>query len=154
MTFNNQPDWKKCEEEDVSFKKCEEGCGTVLTANIPIMCWVSKDKEEKTVCRTCYDDCDYKETDTNSDNEEEEEECDFNVYGCKKMYKIVITVAGGGMGNGNAYATVEGEWDSEEDFNDDNDGEIYYCEYGNNPVKDYRGSQLKFNEEGTSFNIV
>ncbi len=54
-------------------EECDEHCGTTLTEDTHIMCWVSKDKEEKTVCRACYEDCGYKKTDTNSDNEEEEE---------------------------------------------------------------------------------
>ena len=161
MTFNNQPDWKKCEEEDLSFKKQYEKHLTDKENwdNIaPMKDWTPHDHKEleshiksgKLIPSLQYPDSWIE----NEEEEEEEEECEFNVYGCKKMYKIVITVAGGGMGNGNAYATVEGEWESEEDFNDGDDGEIYYCEYGNNPVRDYRGSQLKFNEEGTSFNIV
>ena len=85
--------------------------------------------------------------------EEQEKEYEFTDYGFKKMYKIIIQVAGGGMSNGNAYACIECEWASEEECNNGEDGEIFYCEYGNNPVRDYRGSQLKFNEEGTSFNI-
>lgn len=62
---------KHREEEEEEDEMCDEGCGTTLTEDTPIMCWVSKDKEEKTVCRTCYDDCGYKETDTNSDNKPE-----------------------------------------------------------------------------------
>tara|TARA_R110002153_G_scaffold128867_2_gene277473 strand:- start:1464 stop:1760 length:297 start_codon:yes stop_codon:yes gene_type:complete len=85
--------------------------------------------------------------------EEEEYEYEFNDYGFNKVYKIVVQVAGGGMGNGNAYATVEGEWACEDDFNNGEDGEIYYCEYGHNPKRDYRGNRLIFNDEGTAFNI-
>ena len=151
MAFYNE---ESCESEE----KCDADCGTTLTEDIPIMCWVSKDKEEKTVCRTCYDDCGYKETDTNSDNkpeeeEEEEDKYEFYDYGFNKVYKVVIMVAGGGMGNGNAYATVEGEWACEDDFNNGEDGEIYYCEYGSYPKKDYRGNRLIFSDEGTGFNI-
>ena len=151
MAFYNE---ESCESEE----KCDADCGTTLTEDIPIMCWVSKDKEEKTVCRTCYDDCGYKETDTNSDNkpeeeEEEEDKYEFYDYGFNKVYKVVIMVAGGGMMNGNAYATVEGEWACEDDFTNGEDGEIYYCEYGSYPKKDYRGNRLIFSDEGTGFNI-
>ena len=85
--------------------------------------------------------------------EEEEYEYEFNIYGFNKVYKIVMQVAGGGMGNGNAYATIEGEWACEDDFNNGEDGKIYYCEYGPNPKRDYRGNRLIFNDEGTAFNI-
>lgn len=87
------------------------------------------------------------------ETKEEEKEYEFYDCGFGKVYKVVITVAGGGMRNGNAYATVEGEWACEDDFNNGEDGEIYYCEYGPNPKRDYRGNRLIFNDEGTSFNI-
>jgi len=82
-----------------------------------------------------------------------EDDYEFFQYAVNKMYRITIQVAGGGMSNGNAYACIEAEWATEEDFNDGADGEIFYCEYGDKPIREYRGSQLKFNEEGTSFNI-
>lgn len=218
--YTSDEDDKRCricadDEPDTEDEECDEGCGTTLTEDTSIMCWVSKDKEEKTVCRACYDDCGYKKTDTNSDNEEEEEdlsfkkqyekhltdkenwnniapmkdwtpqdhkeldsyiksgkliaskqypgswieneeeeeEYEFYDYGVRKVYKVVIQVAGGGMMNGNAYATVEGDWDCEDDFVNGEDGEIYYCEYGKYPKKDYRGNRLIFSDEGTGFNI-
>ncbi len=145
MTFNNQPDWEtyqpKKEEEALICSTCARDFTEECDDRS------SFDEIGKVICMECFDE-------EEEEEEEEKEEYEFNDYGCKKMYKIKIQVAGGGMINGNAYATVEGEWASEEDFNDGDDGEIYYCEYGINPVKDYRGSQLKFNEDGTSFNIV
>jgi len=104
----------------------------------------SFDEIGKVICMECF----YKE-----EEEEEEKEYEFYDYGFNKVYKVVIQVAGGGMMNGNAYATVEGEWACEDDFNNGEDGEIYYCEYGSYPKKDYRGNRLIFSDEGTGFNI-
>ena len=87
------------------------------------------------------------------ETKEEEKEYEFNDYGCSKVYKIVIMVAGGGLGNGNAYATVEGEWACEDDFNNGEDGEIYYCEYGPNPVREWRGVRLRYSDDGNLFKI-
>ena len=149
---DDEPDSEDEEEEE-----CDADCGTTLTEDIPIMCWISKDKEEKNVCRTCYDDCGYKKTDTNSDNEEEEEEdldqYDFECCGFSKVYKVVMNVAGGGMMNGNAYATVEGEWACEDDFVNGEDGEIHYCEYGPNPKREWRGVRLRYSDDGNLFKI-
>jgi len=151
--FSRSEDDKRCRICADDEPECDEGCGTTLTEDTHIMCWVSKDKEEKTVCRACYEDCGYKETDTNSDNEEEEDEYEFISYGIKRIYKVIIQVAGGGMGNGNAYATVEGEWDCEDDFVNGEDGEIHYCEYGNNPVREWRGVRIRYSDDGNSFKI-
>ena len=99
----------KCEccEEEQYLKKCDHGCGTILTIDTPIMCW-SKGEEEKTLCSSCYYDNDYNEDDENEDNlesedeeEEEEEEPPLMVWdgemkesivevecrGCKTIYK-------------------------------------------------------------------
>ena len=86
--------------------------------------------------------------------EEEEEEFQYSAYGVKNIYKVIINVAGGGMMNGNAYANIEGEWETEDGYNDGEDGEIYYCEYGNNPVKYLVGSRIVFDDEGYRFKVV
>ena len=55
------------EEEEQYLKKCDHGCGTILTIDTDIMCW-SKGEEEKTLCTSCYYDNDYNEDDDNEDN--------------------------------------------------------------------------------------
>lgn len=84
--------------------------------------------------------------------EEEEKEYEYYAYGLKKVYKVVINVAGGGMGNGNAYANIEGEWETEEDFENGEEGDIFYCEYGSNPCRNYVGKRIVFGEDD-GFNI-
>ena len=85
---------------------------------------------------------------------EDEWAYEFNDYGFSKVYKIVIMVSGGGMANGNAYATVEGEWANEDDYNNSEDGEVYYCEYGSNPVRKWLGERMIYSDDGKSFNVV
>jgi len=63
-------------------------------------------------------------------SEDEEDEYEFYNYGEKDG---VIQVAGGGMMNGNAFATVELI-----------DGKYWYCEYGKNAFSEYRGLELKY----------
>ncbi len=89
-------------------------------------------------------------------NENTETEYDFCGYGLDKEYVVKITVSGGGMMNGNAYATVECIYKSEEDYeNDPQDVPlgIYYCEYGKNPIREYRGNTIEFADDGDRFNI-
>ena len=63
-----------------------------------------------------------------SDEEEEEERMYYN-YGEKDG---IIQVAGGGMMNGNSYATVEEKVE----------GKYWYCEYGKNPTSYYIGNTM------------
>ncbi len=86
------------------------------------------------------------------EEEEEEEEYEYTGYGIDKIYKVVINVTGGGLGNGNAYANIEGEWKTEDDFNDGEEGEIYYCEYGSYPSKRCVGTRIVWGDED-KFNI-
>lgn len=86
------------------------------------------------------------------EEEEEDEEYEYNAYSISSLYKVVMNVAGGGLMNGNAYANIEGEWKTEEDFNNGEEGVIYYCEYGNNPIRQYKGSRIVWGEED-NFNI-
>jgi hypothetical protein len=55
----------------------------------------------------------------------------------------VIMVAGGGMMNGNAYATIE----------KDLGGKYYYCEYGKYPVKKYVGNKIIYDTEDYEYNF-
>lgn len=86
------------------------------------------------------------------DDSEEEEEYEYTAYGSVKLYKVVINVAGGGMMNGNAYANIEGEWETEEEYETGEEGDIYYCEYGNNPVRRYVGTRIVWGEDD-NFNV-
>tara|TARA_R110002153_G_scaffold253154_1_gene411088 strand:+ start:47 stop:877 length:831 start_codon:yes stop_codon:yes gene_type:complete len=86
------------------------------------------------------------------EEEEEEEEYEYNACSLEKMFKARICVGGGGMGNGNANAYIEGEWRTEEEFNDGEDGEIFYCEYGSNPFRRYEGTRIIWFEDD-NFNI-
>lgn len=63
-------------EEQEQYKKVcdEEGCETILDIDTPIMCYMNNHNGDKTLCRTCYDDGDYKEDDENSDNYESDDE--------------------------------------------------------------------------------
>jgi hypothetical protein len=63
------------DEEDQYKKVCDgELCDTVLGEDVPIMCYMNKERGDKTLCRVCYEDGDYKDDDENEDNEEEEED--------------------------------------------------------------------------------
>jgi len=83
---------------------------------------------------------------------EEEEEYEYGAYSLEKMFKARICVGGGGLMNGNANAYIEGEWKTEDDFNDGEPGEIFYCEYGGNPVKRFVGTRIVWGEDD-KFNV-
>tara|TARA_R110002012_G_scaffold226702_1_gene398867 strand:- start:213 stop:491 length:279 start_codon:yes stop_codon:yes gene_type:complete len=53
-----------------------------------------------------------------------------------------ITVAGGGMMNGNAYATVKKI-----------NNKYYYCEYGPNAYRKYIGNKIIYDEEDYEYNF-
>jgi len=94
----------------------------------------------------------YGEEEEVEEEEEEEKEYDYYAYSLEKEYKVIINVAGGGMMNGNAYANIEGEWETEEDYNNGIEGEIFYCEYGRNEVRKYVGKRIVWGEDD-NFNI-
>tara|TARA_R110002033_G_scaffold132301_1_gene172205 strand:- start:308 stop:619 length:312 start_codon:yes stop_codon:yes gene_type:complete len=96
---------------------------------------------------------DWEKENKDESEDESEDEYEFIHYGSKEVYKLVIQVAGGGLANGNAYATVEGEWASEDDFENGEDGEVYYCEYGTNPVRKWRGERIVYSDDGNSFKV-
>ena len=84
-----------------------------------------------------------------------EKEYEYTGYGTESSYIVKIMVAGGGMMNGNAYAEVECHYKTEEDYNNDPSeaDEIYYCEYGKNPIRTLIGDKIVYDEEGYNFNI-
>tara|TARA_R110000822_G_scaffold22921_2_gene71239 strand:+ start:1819 stop:2070 length:252 start_codon:yes stop_codon:yes gene_type:complete len=80
-------------------------------------------------------------TDTDSSDEDEYE---YYNYGTQEDGSFMI--AGGGLRNGNAYATIE------------YDNGYYYCEYGINPSKKYIGYNIDWSDEANetegAFNII
>jgi len=73
------------------------------------------------------------DNDTNCYDTDEEEDTYYN-YG--KQKNGAFLVAGGGLGNGNAYATIEKRFDK-----------YYYCEYGQYPYSQYVGNRLVWIEK-------
>ena len=77
------------------------------------------------------------------------EEPQFYANNKTESYIVKLLVAGGGMMNGNAYAEVEAHYKNEEDWNNGEDAvDIYYCEYGKNPCRDWIG---EWDDEGFIF---
>ena len=88
-----------------------------------------------------------------SDNEEKEWQ--FCAYGNESKYIVKLTVAGGGMMNGNAYATVELEYEDVDAYYEDHECAMcYYCEYGKNPSRRYIGNKVIFCEDGDHFDVI
>ena len=81
------------------------------------------------------------------DDSEEEKEYEYNACSISKIYKVVINVAGGGLTNGNVYANIEGEWKTEEDYENGEEGEIFYCEYGSNPIRVPWGTRIVWGDD-------
>jgi hypothetical protein len=83
------------------------------------------------------------EVEEEEEESDEEEEYEYGDYGVDNDTGEIM-VAGGGMANGNAYATIKV------------DGyHITYREYGKNAMHShYRNHVLEYNDEGTSFNVV
>lgn len=72
----------------------------------------------------------------------------FYAYNKTENYIVKLLVAGGGMMNGNAYAEVEAHYKSEDDWLNMEDAiDIYYCEYGKNPCRDWIGTRFIWNED-------
>ena len=61
----------------------------------------------------------------------------FSCFGIEEKKFTEIQVAGGGIGNGNAYATIEIY-----------ENEVVYREYGNNPVRKIIGSKIVWDGDG------
>ena len=94
------------------------------------------------------------------ENEEYEFPCcniEHNYNYEKNLTKVEIMVAGGGMSNGNAYATVEGHFKGTPDdillrmVEDDTEWE--YCEYGKNPCRVLLGNFIDFDDGGFNFTV-
>jgi hypothetical protein len=69
---------------------------------------------------------------------------EFTAYGFEILTIKRMIVAGGGLSNGNAYATIEEDEENEE---------VYYCEYGKNPVRRVVGKRVVYVDNEGSFNV-
>jgi hypothetical protein len=91
------------DEEEEQYKKVCDGelCDVVLGEDVSIMCYMNDKRGDKTLCRECYEDGDYKDDDENEDNDEsedEEEDTEFKkvlaVYGADKVLETLKDVYG------------------------------------------------------------
>lgn len=104
---------------------------------------------EELICRCNHSwdkdtDCICKEEDSEEDSEEEEE-YEYTAYSLGKMFKVRIFVGGAGY--------IEGEWKTEEDFNNGEEGEIFYCNYSSDPpTRRYEGTKIVWGEDD-NFNV-
>ena len=72
-------------------------------------------------------------------SDQEEHEYEYQNYGTEKeprFGELSYQVAGGGMMNGNAYATIELK-----------DGIYFYCEYGKNASRQAVGNKIVWSDE-------
>ena len=58
-------------------------CGVMLTINVPIMCYMSEEHGDKTVCNSCYMSYFMWRDDENTDNEEEITLCQASAQASK-----------------------------------------------------------------------
>ena len=93
------------------------------------------------------------DSETNDSETNDEDEYPYGDFGNKIVYKLIINVAGGGLGNGNTYANIEAEFRNLEDLNNRENAKYYYCEYGSNPIRRYEGEYIQYNEEGYCFKV-
>ncbi len=70
----------------------------------------------------------------------------FTAYNCEQIYMKRIMVAGGGMGNGNAYAVIEILYNDEQMEEVDS---VWYKEFGNNPISKRIGNDVEWCEDDT-----
>ncbi len=85
------------EEEDEQYKKVCDGelCDIVLGEDVPIMCYMNEKRGDKTLCRECYEDGNYKDDDENEDNEDEDDmevKKVLAVYGADKVMETLKDV--------------------------------------------------------------
>jgi len=86
----------------------------------------------------CCQPCRVPESDDEEEEEEEEDEYTYYNYGVQKNGAFLV--AGGGLGNGNACATIEKK-----------DGKYYYCEYGKYPRQSCEGNTLIWVEKSPNW---
>ena len=85
-------------------------------------------------CIPCYEKYEEKYYEEEKEEESDEEEYEYYNYGTQEDGSFMV--AGGGMMNGNAYATVEKRNDK-----------YYYCEFGKCPFNIYIGDIIDWSEE-------
>ena len=113
------------EEEEDEGSKCGE-CGVSTQGRKIRSLW------NNTLCEKCGEEDEEEE-------EEEEEKWEYHNYETEKtpaFGEISYQVAGGGLQNGNAYATIELK-----------KGMYYYCEYGKNPSRSFVGDTIVWSDE-------
>ena len=94
------------------------------------------------VCNICfspsmYDIVEKEDSDSDSDSDSEDE-YEYENYGTQPDGSYMV--AGSGMMNGNAYATVEKK-----------DDKYYYCEYGRCASRQYIGDTITWSKEGGEY---
>ena len=133
--INSNIDDKIIKDTDSDNKECE--CGGEY-----FKCKVCGDPYKCAYCGICNEECEkrakwtpyyYDEVKREEDSEDEDE---YEYENCGTQPDGSYMVAGGGMMNGNAYATVEKK-----------DGKYYYCEYGPSPYRKYIGNAIIWSDE-------
>ena len=72
-------------------------------------------------------------------------------FECKRIYNVA---RGNIITPGNSYATIEVSYNSIEDMENDDDYEVEYCEYGENPFRDYVGNCIEISPDGYKFRVT
>jgi hypothetical protein len=98
---------------------------------------------------------DKEENDGNDENNDKEENDDlratfeYSIYASEKIKRIQVP-GGGGLPGGNVSAHIEVS------LNDDGEpeGPIFYVEWGPEYRREFVGTELVFDDEGVSFNVV
>jgi len=153
MGYDSDGEWF-CPECISQYKEPCAECKCTLTIDTPIMCYMNAKEGDATLCSECYWKCEYYEDDENEDNEDEindfiechkkdcdeEEEDEYTYYNYGVQKNGAFLVAGGGLGNGNACATIEKK-----------DGKYYYCEYGKYPRQSCEGNTLIWVEKSPNW---
>jgi len=153
MGYDSDGEWF-CPECISQYKEPCAECKCTLTIDTPIMCYMNAKEGDATLCSECYWKCEYYEDDENEDNEDEindfiechkkdcdeEEEDEYTYYNYGVQKNGAFLVAGGGLMNGNACATIEKK-----------DGKYYYCEYGKYPRQSCEGNTLIWVEKSPNW---
>ena len=110
---------------------------------IKYFCDLCENKDCKQYCRFRNDNCNcgswycgYCNDSYAISKDEEEDEDEYEYSNCGTQPDGSYVVTGGGMMNGNAYATVENK-----------EGKYYYCEYGPTAYRKYIGSTIIWSDE-------
>ena len=127
-------------------KLVEQKCWTCGDTDVKHKTYRDALDEYELTCDKCHR-IEYPEEYEEEEEEEEEEEWEYCNCGIEKeprFGKISYMVAGGGLMNGNAYATVEFIPKGKSKRYSD---QYYRCEYGNNPKREYIGDTIVWSDE-------